>query len=129
MNRLKSLKYWFTLHCIVDFLIAIPLFFFPEYFLTMLGWGNVDPLMSRIVASALFGIGGISFIARNSSKESFKILLDLKIIWSLSAITGFFISIIHGGYPKSIWLFLFVFVFFSGIWMYYRSFLHSNNLQ
>lgn len=125
MHSSKSLNFWFTLHFIVDYLIAIPLFIFPEYFLSLFGWGTIDPLMSRIVASALFGIGGISLLTRNSSKETLNNLLSLKIIWSLFAIVGFIISIISGGYPKSIWLFLSIFVFFSGMWIYHKASLNS----
>lgn len=117
---LKTLKSWFVVHFVVDILIAIPLFFVPEYFLSILGWNSIDPLMSRLVASALFGIGGISLIARNSSKETFKILLNLKIIWSLCAITGFVISILSSNYPDIVWLFLLLFVIFSFNWIYHR---------
>ena len=117
---LKTLKSWFVVHFLVDILIAIPLFFVPEYFLSILGWNSIDPLMSRLVASALFGIGGISLIARNSSKETFKILLNLKIIWSLCAITGFAISILSSDYPDIVWLFLLLFVIFSFNWIYHR---------
>lgn len=127
MPKNTSLKNWFVVHFVVDFLIAIPLFLYPELFLTFFGWNKIDPLMSRLVASALFGIGGISFFARNSSAETFIILLDLKIIWSLSAIVGFIISILQGGYPKTVWAFLLIFVCFSCIWMYYRSLLISQS--
>lgn len=116
----KTLKLWFVVHFVVDFVIAVPLFFFPESFLSLFGWKSVDPLMSRIVASALFGIGGISLIARNSSRETFTVLLNLKIIWSLCAIIGFAVSIFTSDYPAIVWLFLLTFVLFSVTWAYYR---------
>ncbi|MBL8029251.1 MAG: hypothetical protein JNL74_22710 [Fibrobacteres bacterium] len=119
--NLKALKRWFVIHFITDFAIAIPLFLFPEYFLTFMGWSSVDPLMTRLVASALFGIGGISLIAKNSSKETFKTLLNLKIIWSLSAITALIIALIRSNYPPVVWLFLIIFILFSATWIYFRT--------
>ncbi|MCD4719061.1 MAG: hypothetical protein K8S13_04275 [Desulfobacula sp.] len=43
-----ALKRWFTIHFAVDVLFAIPLFFFPVVFLTLLGWQSIDPFATRI---------------------------------------------------------------------------------
>jgi hypothetical protein len=52
-----SARTWFVIHFVADVLFAVPLFFFPETTLSLLGWTDVDPAATRLVAAALFGIG------------------------------------------------------------------------
>jgi len=49
----NSLRVWFVIHFIVDMLFAIPLLFFPEFLMPLLGWDVVDPVMSRLVGAAI----------------------------------------------------------------------------
>ena len=97
-----ALKRWFIIHFAVDVLFALPLFFFPVVFLTFLGWHSIDPFATRIVAAALFGIGIESFIGRNATAQTFKNMLNLKIIWSGTTILGIGLSIIQSTYPANI---------------------------
>ena len=49
-----------TLVCrafIADIVSAVPLFIAPVYCLELLGWPSPDPVATRMVAAALFGIG------------------------------------------------------------------------
>ncbi len=74
------LRFWFVVHFIVDMLFAIPLFVAPEWLLILFGWDRVDPLTSRLVAAALFGIGIESFLGRGAGIEAFRGMLNLKLI-------------------------------------------------
>ena len=65
------LRKWFVVHFIADILFALPMFIIPVQFFTILGWQVVDPIATRMVAAALFGIGIESLLSRNASKESF----------------------------------------------------------
>lgn len=116
----KSLRVWFVIHFVVDMLFAIPLIFFPEVIMPLLGWQTVDPITSRLVGAALLGIGGESLLGRKASREVFLALLNLKILWASSAVLGIGLGIAAGGPPMA-WGFLAVFVIFGGIWIYYRS--------
>ena len=107
----KSLKTWFTIHFIADYIFAIPLLIAPVTSLKLLGWETIDPVATRIAAAALFGIGGISLLARNEDPLIFKTMLNLKLIWSSSAVIGILWSIIQGA-PEAAWLFLVIFVLF-----------------
>ncbi len=113
-----SLRTWFVMHCIVDVLAAVPLFLAPEQVLGLLGWGQVDPLASRAVAAALFGIGIESYLGRNASVESFRGMLRLKVIWSGSAALGALWSALTGG-PLAAWAVLGIFGGFHAIWLRY----------
>ena len=118
----KQLSLWFVLHFCADFLLALPLMFIPTLFLTSLGWSSVDPVASRICAAALFGIGIESLLGRNSEIQTFKAMLNLKIIWSFTAIAGFIIDLVNGvhGNPPALWAFLIIFILFHFLWVYYR---------
>lgn len=118
----KSLKNWFLIHFIVDLVFAVPLMLSPVWFLELLGWHSVDPLTSRVVAAALFGIGIESFLGRNSGLESYIGMLNLKIIWSSAVIIGVGISLLQGaqGAPIMAWFLVVLFLAFNMLWIYWR---------
>jgi hypothetical protein len=100
-------------------MFAVPLLIVPVQMLTLLGWTTVDPFATRLVAAALFGIGIESLLGRNASADAFKGMLNLKIIWSISAILGMVLSLLQGAAPAG-WLFVGIFAAFSCVWIYYR---------
>ena len=118
----KWLKAWFIIHFLVDIAVAIPLMVVPELFLARAGWTDIDLIMTRIVAGAFFGIGIESFLGRNASLDSFKTMLNLKLIWSGTVSLGVGISMIQGaqGAPFLAWAILIVFLGFHAVWWYWR---------
>jgi hypothetical protein len=115
----KSLRSWFVVHFIADIAFALPLLFAPAAFLPLFGWTHVDPVTTRLVGAALVGIGGESLLGRNADLASFRTMLRLKVLWSLTAIAGFILSLAQGGAPWGTWLFLAIFVGFSSLWTFY----------
>jgi hypothetical protein len=115
----NSLRTWFIIHFIADYLFGIPLLITPVWTMTLLGWTTIDPATTRLVGAALLGIGGESLLGRNASLETYKAMLNLKIIWSLGAIFGIVASLMDGA-PPLVWLILFIFSTFSVTWIYYR---------
>jgi hypothetical protein len=87
--------------------------------MTLLGWETIDPATTRLVGAALLGIGGESLLGRNASLETFRAMLNLKIIWSLSAIFGIIATMLEGAPPLG-WALLGIFITFSATWIYYR---------
>ncbi len=117
------LRVFFMIHFFVDIVLAVPLLFFPEGFLELVGWTlPVDPVTSRLVAAALFGIGIESLIASRGNNDAFLSMLNLKIIWSFSALCGLVISMAELSWraPVFLWTVLGVFVVFNVLWMYWR---------
>lgn len=110
------------IHFVLDVLVATPLMFTPAATLRLFGYkdiSDVSILLARIVAAALFGIGIESLLGRNSSLDAFKPMLNLKIIWSLSAIIGIVWSVSQTNNYNAIWA-LAAFVVFHLIWVYWR---------
>jgi hypothetical protein len=122
------LRTWFVIHFAADMLFGIPLLFFPQLLLSLLGWSTYDPLTSRLVGAALMGIGLESLLGRNASAETFRAMLNLKIIWASSAIFAIAAAIFEGALPVA-WAFLGIFVVFWGVWVYYRLTLRESKLS
>lgn len=117
----ENLRTWFIIHFIADYLFAIPLFLFPTTVLTWFGWQSIDPFATRLVAAALFGIGGVSLMMRNETAPTYHAMLNLKLIWSVTAIVGMVASLIaSGGSPGFGWAVVGIFTIFSTAWAYYK---------
>lgn len=114
----NSLRTWFIIHFYADMIFGIPLLLFPELIMPMLGWTALDPISTRVVGAALMGIGIESYLGRNASIEVFRAMLNLKVIWSSSAILGISLGLWQGGASAG-WLFLGIFVIFWFVWVYY----------
>ena len=114
-----GLKRWFVLHFVADWLFALPLFIAPVWFLKILGWSKVDPTTTRLVAAALIGIGTQSLIGRGGTIDTYRGMLNLKILWSGSATLGLVWSALEGG-PVMVWGFVAIFAFFNCVWVYWR---------
>ena len=106
----------------MDLSLAVPLFFFPEKTLELFGWEDIDILMMRVVAGALFGIDNESLIGRNASPEGLKNMLALKIIRSFTASIGIGWSMIAEAQRGHLvgWGMLSIFIIFHMIWWYWR---------
>jgi hypothetical protein len=115
----NGLRTWFVIHFVADVLFAIPLLFFPQVLLHLIGWKTYDPIMTRLVGAALMGIGIESLLGRNAKAETFRAMLNLKVIWASSALIAFGIGIAEGA-AQIAWMFLGVFFVFWCVWVYYR---------
>ena len=116
----QSLRTWFVIHFAADMLFGIPLLIAPEFVMRLFGWQAVDPFTARLVGAALMGIGGESLLGRNAGAETFRELLNLKLIWAGSAIAGMTATMLRGDQPAAGWLFVGIFGMFFGVWGYYR---------
>ena len=115
----KSLRIWFVIHFAADVIFAIPLLFFPRELLNLFGWGVYDPILARLVGAALMGIGVESLLGRNANVDTFRAMLNLKVIWASSALFAFGAGIAEGAAPIAWWL-MGIFAVFWIVWVYYR---------
>ncbi len=121
----NKLRFWFVVHFVIDIIFAVPLLLAPKFTLTLFGWSTVDPLTARLVGAALMGIGTESLLGRNATAEVYRAMLNLKIIWSLSAVFGIGVTMASGG-PVMGWVLMGIFGAFCALWIYYRLQLQSG---
>jgi len=115
----NGLRTWFVIHFVADVLFAIPLLFFPQALLNIFAWNSYDPIMTRLVGAALMGIGVESLLGRNAGTNTFRAMLNLKVIWASSALVAISLGIAEGASPIA-WAFLAIFFIFWCVWVYYR---------
>ena len=115
----KGLRIWFVIHFAADVFFAIPLLFFPRAFLDLFGWGVYDPILARLVGAVLMGIGVESLLGRNADADTFRAMLNLKVIWASGALFAFGAGIADGAAPVA-WVLMGIFGVFWCTWVYYR---------
>jgi len=115
----KSLRVWFIVHFVVDFLFAILLFIIPTRMLALFGFEDINILFARLVAAALFAIGGASLVVHKQGVDSYNALLSVKVIWSILAILALVLALIES-WSISVVAILIIFIIFSVTWVYYK---------
>lgn len=73
-----------------------------------------------MLGAGLLGMGGAIFLMRNKGIISYRTMLNIKIVWSFSAIFAILISLFLGG-PWQIAILLAVFIVLVSTWVYYRQ--------
>lgn len=79
---------------------------------------TIDPVATRLVGAALFGIAGASLLSRRTSLATFRALLRLKILWTGAAVFSVVLSIDQGA-PASAWLLLLIVASLGAMWTYW----------
>ena len=114
-----SLRHWFVAHFIVDLVLGLPLLLAPGTTLELFGFAGAEPVSARLVGAALLAIGTQSLIGRFEDVHVYRAMLNLKLIWSSSAIFGLLAGI-GAGAPPATWGVLSIFIVFFGVWTHYR---------
>lgn len=115
-----SLRYWFVVHFVLDFSLALALLSVPGIVLDAFGLEPINFVLARLIGAALIAIGGTSLLMRNKSIDAYKLMLILKLLWSGSAMVGIGISLLEGA-PILISIFLVIFALFFILWAYYLN--------
>jgi hypothetical protein len=84
----------------------------------MIGWITIDPIATRLVGAALFGIAGTSLLSSQTGLATFRVLLRLKLLWIGAALFGVMLSIDEGA-PFVAWLLLVIFAGMGALWTYW----------
>jgi len=118
MDVPPSLRTWFVVDAVFDFLAAAPLLAAPELMLRRLGWTCVDPISARLVGAAMLANAAATFAGRAAGVETYRALLRGKLIWCVAGAASMFIAVGQGA-PSAAWLFLSMFVAFAGVWLHH----------
>ena len=113
----KALKYTFLIHAMVALLLGAPLLLAPGRFLIMLGWINIDSMLSRVLGAALLALAWTSWRGWQAhEKAQVRNLLELEAIFTVLAAVGLLRELIIFPYPPIYWLVCAVLVVFAVAW-------------
>ncbi len=118
MDVPPSLRRWFVVDALVDFLTAVPLLVSPELALRPLGWTAIDPIATRLVGAAMLANAAATFASRAAGAETYRALLRMKLVWCFAGAISMFVAVGQGA-PSAAWAFLSTFVAFAGIWLHH----------
>lgn len=124
-NIPTSLRTWFVIHFIVDMIFGLPLLIAPVWLLGIFGIPIAATLTARLVGAGLISIGVMSFFARNENIPVYHALLNMKIVWSITAMIAILIYLYEGG-VSIVWLLFVLFLIFNLVWTYYKVRLSKN---
>ncbi len=113
-----GLQRWFVAHFIIDILFAVPLILFPAQLLQVLGFETTNLILARLIGAALMSIGGVSLAMHKKDISAYLPMLQLKLIWSSSAIVAIILSLNDTGTTTK-WFLLAIFIVFFLVWGYY----------
>jgi hypothetical protein len=103
---LKGLKIVFLVHFIAGLILGIIFLFIPEAYCTFLGVVMTDHGVLRLIGAASLALGASSFLAyRSKDWEKAKLLVQMDLIWLVSAIVGLVWWLIELGPPAAWWVF------------------------
>lgn len=116
----QSTKYTFMIHAIVAMIMGIPLLIVPGRWLPLFGWtaDAIDPVMSRVLASALIALGWSSFRGWQATDwEQVNIIVEAEALFTVLAVIGMLRHLIGFSWPAGVWLIFALFVVFAIAWI------------
>lgn len=122
----QSLRTWFVIHFVIDMTFGLPLLFAPEMLLQLFDIVSVETLTARLVGAALVGIGGTSLWMHKGSVDQFKTMLEVKLLWSGSALVAIALAFGSGAPAFISGLAFAIFLVFFFVWHHYYKGLRNN---
>ena len=117
----RGLRAWLLVHAVVDLVFAVPLLAAPEWAVRLLGWPAFDALATRLVGAALLAFAATSWLGRDAGAESYRLMLDLQLVWAGAGLLGVVLTMATVGGPSIGWVLATPFALFGAVWAYYRS--------
>lgn len=117
----KGLEIVFLVHFIVGLVLGVIFLFIPETYCNLIDVAMTDYGVLRLVGAASLALGGSSFIAyRSKDWEKAKLIVQIDLIWLISAIVGLVWWIIESGLVVGWWIFgMFVAFLIAFVYFYF----------
>jgi hypothetical protein len=115
----KVLRYTFLVHGIITALLGAVLLIIPGRFLEWIGWLPVEPLLTRVLGSALLALAWGS-LARGwwaGDRVRMSVLLEIQAAFHVLACAGLLRHLLIANYPAMVWIVFAVLAVFGVIWV------------
>jgi hypothetical protein len=114
----KALKVTFLVHAFVALGFGVPLLLAPGRFLGLFGWEPVDPLMSRLLGSALLALAWGSWQGwRATERAQVNTLLEMEVVFTVLGSAGLLRHLLIAGYPWYVWMIFVILAAFAVAWV------------
>ena len=102
----KGLKIVLLVHFVLGIILGMIFLFIPEYYCNLLGVDMTDHGALRLIGAASIALGGSSFLAyRSKDWEKAKLLVQMDLIWLISAIVAMVWWLIESAMVPGWWIF------------------------
>ena len=126
---LKGLEIVLLVHFILGLILGILFLFIPEKYCTIIGVVMADHGLLRLVGAASLALGSSSFLAyRSKDWEKVKLLVQMDLIWLVSAIVGLVWWLVESG-PLVAWWVFGMFIAFLGAFIYFYILQEKGELK
>ena len=109
----KALRYTFLAHGVVAVLCGAPLLLAPGRFLGWIGWGPIDPILSRLLGAALLALAWSSYRGATATDSPLSGLIELEAVFTVLGCVGLLRHLIAARYPAMVWITFAVFAVFA----------------
>jgi hypothetical protein len=117
----KALRYTFLIHAIVAFVFGVPMLLGPGHFLILLGWLQIDSMLSRVLGAALLGLAWSSWRGwQATDKAQVKTLLELEAIFTVLGAAGLLRELVVSYFPVIYWVLFATLAVFAVAWIIFR---------
>ena len=114
----KALKYTFLIHAAVSALLGAPLLLAPGRFLHWFHWAPVDPIISRLLGSALLALAWSSVRGwKATERVQVAVILEVEAAFTALCCVGLLRHLLKARYPWTVWTVFAVCAFFAAAWI------------
>jgi hypothetical protein len=112
------LRILFLVHALIAAAVGVPLLLAPGRFLGWLGWAPVDPILSRVLGSALIALAWTSFRGwRATQWAQVAILVEAEALFAVLSCLGLLRHLIGYHYTLLVWGPFAVLLLFALAWI------------
>jgi hypothetical protein len=115
MSKARTITFW--VHGVVSILPGVPLLLAPGRFLGFLGWAPIDPIISRLLGSALLALAWSSFRGAGASEGVQRVLVELDAVFCILCCVGLLRHLLFSWWPAMVWITFAVFAAFAVAWV------------
>lgn len=113
----KLLKNTFLVHAVLSGVLGLVLLTVPGRFLQMLGWGPIDPILSRVLGAALLALAWGDYRGwRGVDQAAQTLFVQMQLAFAALAGLGVLRHLLAARWPVMVWLLFAGCVVFAALW-------------
>ncbi len=113
----KLLKTTFLVHAVLSGVLGLVMLTVPGRFLQMIGWGPIDPILSRILGAALLALAWGDYRGwRGADQVTQTLIVQMQLVFAALAGLGVLRHLLVARWPVMVWLLFAGCVVFAALW-------------